>query len=68
MLQIVWDSIGTDFTQTFYGSFESTDFFHMMARLTPEDATQNVDSFIKSRETTVNKLVRKLLIDIKNRE
>ena len=40
----------------------------MMARLTPEDATQNVASFIKSRETTVNKLVRKLLIDIKNRE
>ena len=68
MLQIVWDSIGTDFAQTFYGSFESTDFFHMMARLTPEDATQNVASFIKSRETTVNKLVRKLLIDIKNRE
>ena len=36
--------------------------------LTPEDATQSVASFLSSREVTVEKILRKLLNDIKNRE
>ena len=36
--------------------------------LTPEDATQSVVSFLKSREATVGKILKKLLNDIKNRE
>jgi hypothetical protein len=68
MLQIVWDGIGTDFAQTFYGSFESTDFFHMMARLTPADATQSVAAFVKSKEAAVTKRLGIFLDKVRNRK
>lgn len=68
MLEIVWEGIGTDFAQTFYGSFESTDFFHMMARLTPEDATMSVASFVQSKETAVMKRIRMFLGQVKSRK
>jgi len=68
MLQIVWDGIGTDFAQTFYGSFESTDFFHMMARLTPADATQSVAAFVSSKEAAVGKRLKMFLDKVRNRE
>ena len=68
MLEIVWDGIGTDFAQTFYGAFIDTQIFHLMPRLTPENATQNVASFIAEKETSVNKLVTKFLLQVKNRK
>ena len=39
-----------------------------MVILTPEDATESVASFIKSRDVMVHKILKKLLNDIKNRE
>lgn len=68
MLEIVWNGIGTDFAQTFYGAFIDTEIFHLMPRLTPEDATQSVASFISSKESAVNKRVEKFLLQVKNRK
>lgn len=68
MLQIVWDGIGTDFAQTFYGAFIDTEIFHLMPRLTPENATEGIASFIGSRESSVNKKIDKFLIQVKNRK
>ncbi|MBO5305167.1 MAG: hypothetical protein J6B12_00240, partial [Clostridia bacterium] len=67
-LEIVWNGIGTDFAQTFYGAFIDTQIFHLMPRLTPENATQNVASFIAEKETSVNKKISKFLIQVKNRK
>ena len=68
MLEIVWDGIGTDFAQTFYGAFIETEIFHLMPQLTPETATQSVASFVGSKESAVNKKVDKFLLQVKNRK
>jgi len=61
MLNIVWDGIGTDFAQTFYSAFIETEIFHMMIHLTYKDATQNVASYIASKESNVNKRIDKFM-------
>lgn len=61
MLEIVWDGIGTDFAQTFYGAFIETEIFHLMPRLTPENATQSVASFVAAKESSVNKKIEKFI-------
>jgi hypothetical protein len=68
MLQIVWDGIGTDFAQTFYGALMETEIFHLMPRLTPENATEGVASFVGSREASINKRLDKFLKQVKNRK
>ena len=68
MLQIVWDGIGTDFAQTFYGALMETEIFHLMPRLTPETATEGVASFVGSREASINKRLDKFLKQVKNRK
>lgn len=68
MLQIVWDGIGTDFAQTFYGALMETEIFHLMPRLTPENATEGVASFVSSREASINKRLDKFLKQVKNRK
>ena len=61
MLQLVWDGIGTDFAQTYYSAFIDTQIFHMMPLLTHKNATQNVASFVASKESNLNKLLYKFM-------
>lgn len=68
MLKIVWDGIGTDFGQTYYWALLKTDIWRLMVLLTPEDATESVASFVGAREAMVNKLLKKLLNEIRNRK
>ena len=59
MLEIVWDGIGTDFTQTFYSIYMDTQVFHIIPYTTFPDATENIASFVARIEKSVNKQIDK---------
>ena len=62
MLEIVWDGIGTDFTQTFYSIYMDTQVFHIIPYTTFPDATENIASFVARIEKSVNKQIDKFFI------
>lgn len=61
MLELVWDGIGTDFTQTFYSIYMDTQIFHIMPYVTFPDATDNMASFVARTEKTINKKISKFI-------
>ncbi|MBO5305168.1 MAG: hypothetical protein J6B12_00245 [Clostridia bacterium] len=61
MLEIVWDGIGTDFTQTFYSIYMDTQIFHVIPNVTYPDAQENIASFIARTESSINKKISKFI-------
>jgi hypothetical protein len=61
MLEIVWDGLCSDIAQTYYSAMNDTQILYIVPYLTFEDSTQNVASFIASKESTVNKRLKKLM-------
>ena len=61
MLEIVWDGIGTDFTQTFYSIYMDTQIFHIIPYVTFPDATDSLASFVARTESSINKKISKFL-------
>ena len=66
MLEIVWDSVTTDVGQTFItaGTTTNTGVCYTVPELMWPSATQNLASFIKSKETQINTGFKKFLNDI----
>lgn len=60
MLEIVWDSVCTEFAQT-YANLFNTEMLYMMARLTNENAYENLSSYVASRARTINTLIDKYM-------
>ena len=61
MLDIVWDNLCTDFAQTYYGTLLDTQILFIVPRLTYEDTTNNLASFVAGQENTVNKKIEKFI-------
>ncbi|MBQ8409985.1 MAG: hypothetical protein IJY39_14080 [Clostridia bacterium] len=61
MLEIVWDGLCSDIAQTYYSSMTDTQILYVVPYLTFENSTQNIGSFIASKESTVNKKLKKLM-------
>lgn len=61
MLEIVWDGLCSEIAQTYYSAMNDTQILYIVPYLTFEDSTQNVASFIASKESTVNKRLIKLM-------
>ena len=61
MLDIVWDNLCTDFAQTYYGTLLDTQILFIVPRLTYEDTTNNLASFVAGQEKTVNKKIEKFI-------
>jgi len=63
MLDIVWDTICSDFGQTY--TTASGNLLYMLPELTQVNATQNLASYAKSKESSSNKAIKKFLVKIK---
>lgn len=63
MLDIVWDTICSDFGQTY--SNASGNVLYMVPELTWVNTTQNIASYYKSKEKSSNKMIKKFLLGIK---
>lgn len=61
MLEIVWDSLCTDFAQSYYSAILDTQILYIVPYLTYEDTTPNIASFIASKESTINKKINKFI-------
>lgn len=66
MLEIIWDSVSTDVGQTFVGAGTSSDrgVCYTVPELMWPSSTQNLSSFIKSKETQINTGFKKFLQEI----
>lgn len=62
MLDIVWDTICSDFGQAYLES--SGSWLYMLPELTQVNATQNLASYVKSKETSSNKTIRRFLTQV----
>lgn len=62
MLELVWDTICPEFGQAYAESTGS--WLYMLPELTWVNATQNVASYVKSKEASSNKKIKKFLLEV----
>lgn len=69
MLDIIWDSVATDVGQTFVGAGTSSDrgVCYTVPELMWPSSTQNLASFIKSKESQINTGFKNFLDEIKSK-
>ena len=60
MLAIVWDTVCTEFAQTYANVF-NTEMLYMMARLTHANSYESLSSYVASRARTVNASIKKYM-------
>ena len=63
MLDIVWDSICSDFGQTYYNEVDRTKLLYMVPTLTKTNATENISSFMAAVDKMANKQFKKFVED-----
>ena len=61
MLDIVWDSVCSDFGQTYYSVVQGTSLLYLVPVLTKENTTENLASFMAKVDRTSNKLFKQFL-------
>ena len=65
MLELVWDSVCSDFGQTYFSVIESTNFVYMLPEITKVGATEQLASYVAKRESTANRNFKKFLAKVK---
>ena len=65
MLDIVWDSVCSDFGQTYFSVIENTNFVYMLPEITKVGATENLASYVARYEGTANKNLKKFIANVK---
>lgn len=63
MLDIVWDSICSDFGQTYYDEVNRTQLLYMVPVLTKTNATESISSFMAAVDKMANKQYKKFVSD-----
>ena len=65
MLELVWDSVCSDFGQTYFSVIETTNFVYMLPEITKVGATEQLASYVAKRESTANRNFKKFLAKVK---
>ena len=65
MLDIVWDSVCSDFGQTYFTVFYDTNVLYALPSLTREGTTDNLASYVAQKQNTVNRNLKKFLARFK---
>ena len=65
MLELVWDTVCSDFGQTYFSVIESTNFVYMLPDITKVGATEQLASYVARRENTANRNLKKFLQKVK---
>ena len=70
MLEIIWDSVTTDIGQTFVGAGTGSDrgLCYIVPELMWPSSTQNLASFVKSKEKMINDGFKTFLKEIKSNQ
>ena len=61
MLDIVWDSVCSDFGQTYFSVVDDTNLLYLVTVLTRPNTTENLASFMAKVDRTSNKLFKQFL-------
>ena len=65
MLDIVWDSVCSDFGQTYFSVIEMTNFVYILPEITKVGAKKNLASFVAEFESTANRNLKKFVGKVK---
>ena len=65
MLDIVWDSVCSDFGQTYFSVIENTNFVYILPEITKVGATDNLASYVAKHESSANKNLKKFVAKVK---
>ena len=65
MLDIVWDSVCSDFGQTYFSVIENTNFVYILPAITKVGATDNLASFVAKHESSANRNLKKFVAKVK---
>ena len=65
MLQIVWDSVCSDFGQTYFTVFYQTNVLYVFPSVTSVNASEGLASYVASRQNTVNRNIKKFMAKVK---
>jgi hypothetical protein len=65
MLELVWDTVCSDFGQTYFSVIEGTNFVYMLPEITKVGASENLASYVARRENTANRNLKKFLAKVK---
>ena len=65
MLDVVWDSVCSDFGQTYFTVFYNTNVLYALPTLTREGTTENLSSYVAQRQNTVNRNLKKFIARFK---
>ena len=65
MLQIVWDSVCSDFGQTYFSVIYNSNVLYVLPMLTKEGTTQNLSSYVASNQNTINRNLKKFMAKMK---
>lgn len=66
MLELIWDSIVSDFGQTYHNVFDKGGVLYLIPEVTKPSATKNLASFMASIEKTATKSLRAFISKTKN--
>ena len=61
MLELIWDSVCSDFGQTYYSVVVDTSLLYMVPILTKEDTTQNIASFMAKVDKMADKKFKQFI-------
>lgn len=61
MLDVVWDSVCSDFGQTYFSVIERTNLVYILPEVTKMNTTENLASFVARTESTANKNLKKFI-------
>lgn len=65
MLDIVWDSVCSDFGQTYFSVIDKTNILYMLPSLTKVNRTKNLASYMAEVESSANKSLKKFMANVK---
>ena len=65
MLDIVWDSVCSDFGQTYFSVIETSNFMYILPEVTKVGAKKNLASFVAEYESTANRNLKKFMSKLK---
>lgn len=68
MLSIVWDTVCTDFAQTYGGDLCGSDLLYLMAKVTDPNSSMNLASSVASMQRTANRAIATFITKVENKK
>jgi hypothetical protein len=67
MLSIIWDSVCTDFAQTYCDAIGGSDLLYLMPVVTEPNSTKNISSSVAGMQRSTNRAIANFITKVENK-